>query len=402
MTDRFFHRAILFIPIAATLLFGQAPPAAVVDIPVWVYDGGRFVDGLTLDDFEIYEDGILQPPGSLRLIEEQAVVREEVRHPSSPSLQRHFYLLFQTADWDPKLGEAVDYLFRSLLRPGDTLTLVTPMKPYSLAQDALARKPKEALSREMQQILRKDIQRGGGDYRQALRDLRRIVGAIGGDRLNLESDMESDAAGTSFGLEMQLSRYKQGLRKLETMRLIDGKRLIEFAESLKGQPGRHFVFFFYQREFRPEISGSSLALLMDMYQDVPNIRGDLQDLFQYYRRDQSLDAASIRRAFADASITFSFIFMNKESQYLFGANMREQSEDIFPLFSGVAAATGGRAYSSQNPAASLRAAAEAAGRYYLLTYTPSRPAGDGGFRTIEVKVAGRDLSLSCRAGYYAK
>jgi hypothetical protein len=298
-------------------------------------------------------------------------------------------------------GCVLESAFEALL-PGDTLTLVTPMKPYTLAPEALAGKPKAALSREMQQILRKDIQRGGGDYRTTLRDLRRIVGSIGGDRMNLESDMESDAAGSSFGLEMQLTRYKQGLRKLEGMRLLEGPRLIEFAESLKSRPGRNFVFFFYQREFRPEISPAALTALMDMYQDTPNIRGDLQDLFQYYRHDTTLDAVPIRRAFADASITFSFIFMNKESQYMFGANMREQSADVFPLFSGIAQATGGRAHSSQNPAASLQAAAEAVKSYYLLTYVPSRPVGDGSFRTIEVKVKGQDLSLSCRSGYYAR
>lgn len=402
MTANRFSPAFLLAMLLAAFGMSVAQSTEVVEIPVWVYDKGRFVDGLTLDDFEIYEDGVLQPRGSLYFVKEQAVLREEGRGPASPNLQRNFYLLYQTTDWDARLGEAVDHLFQSLLLPGDTMTLVTPMKPYNLAPDALAKKSKAALSREMQQILRKDIQRGGGDYRNAVRDLRRVVGAIGGDKMNLESDMESDAVGSSFGLEMQLNRYKQGLGKLENMRLLEQRKLIEFAENLRNRPGRNFVFFIYQREFRPEISPAALAALMDMYQDTPNIRGDLQDLFQYYLHDTPLDAGLISKAFADASITFSFIFMNKESQYMFGANMREQSADIFPLFSGIARATGGRAYSSQNAAESFRSAAEASKGYYLLTYVPSRPAGERNFRSIEVKVKGRDYQLFCRAGYYER
>jgi len=380
----------------------SAQANGVIEIPVWVYDQGRFVDDLAPEDFEIYENGVLQNTASLRLIKQQSAVREVNTGPASPGLRRNFYLLYQTTDWDPTLGEAISYLFRSLVLPGDTMTLVTPMAPYSLAPDALTRKSKAALSKEMQQILRKDIQRGGGDYRNTIRDLRRIVGAIGGYQQSMESDVESDAVGSSFGLEMQLDRYKQGLMKIDNIRLLDQSKLTDFAEALKKLPGRTFVFFFYQREFRPEISPQAMAALMDMYQDTPNIRGDLQDLFQYYRRDSILDAGLIKRAFADACLTFSFIFMNKESRYMSGANMREQSEDVFPLFSGIARATGGVAYNSQNAAASFKTAAGASKEYYLLSYDSSNPDKDGGFRQIEVKIKDRNYQISSRAGYYAR
>jgi len=384
-------------------LAGPSPAQsnAAVEVLVWVHDQGRFVDGLALDDFEIYEDGALQTPASLHLVREQNILRQEVRQAASPDLHRHFYLLFQTTDWNARLGEAVDHLFSSLLLPGAAMRLVTPMKPYSLTPDAMARRPMAALSKEMQQILRRDIQQGGGDYRDTLRELRRVVRAIGGDRHSPDTDMETDS-GTTFGLEMQLERYKEGLRKLENMRLLDQRRLIDFAESLRGRPGRNFVVFFYQREFRPEISATALNALMDMYQDTPNIRGDLQDLFQFYHRRATLDEDLIRKAFADAAMTFSFIFMNKEAQYIQGATMKEQSEDVFKLFSAVARATGGLPDTSQNPAASFRTAAEASRSYYLLTYVPGNPERDGRFREIEVRVKRGDFPVSCRAGYYAK
>lgn len=396
-----FLSCLLAIAVAAFAFPGAQAIGEAVEIKVWVQDKDQFVTGLNLDDFEVYEDGVLQAASGLQLIRGQAVVREKKPDEDSPALNRNFYLLFQTVDWDKRLGEAIDYLFQSLLLPGDTMTLVTPMQSYSLAPDALAKKSKGALAREMQQILRKDIQHGGGNYRDTLRDLQRIVRTIGGDRHALDVDMES-GAGSGFGLEMQLDRYKQGLMRLENLRLLDQKKLLEFAESLRTKPGRNFVVFFYQREFRPEISSSALNTMLSTFQDSPNVLNDLQDLFQYYRRERVFDAGLIRQAFADAAMTFHFIFMDKESKYIFGANMREQSEDILPLFSGIAAATGGASHISRNAAVSFQSAADAAQEYYLLTYVPARPATDGGFRQIQVRVKDRDYDVSYRAGYYAR
>lgn len=397
-----------FLPTLIMALFLAAPglmPAQsgdnAVEIMVWVHDKNEFVDDLTLEDFEIYEDGELQRSKSLRLIRERSVIREEIPGPSSPDLHRNFFLLYQTVDWDPRLGEAVEHLFHSLMLPGDTMTLVTPMNSYTLAPDSLARKSKADLAKEMQQILRKDIQRGGGNYREALKDLRRIVRAIGGDRHALDVDMESDV-GSGFGLEMQLDRYKQSLLRLENIRILDQRRLLEFADNLRERPGRNHVIFFYQREFRPEISPGALSNMMSIYQGQPNVLNDLQDLFHFYSRERVLDAELIKQRFADAALTFSFIFMDKESTYMFGAHMREQSEDIFPLFSGIARATGGVAHISRNAAVSFQSAAEASKKYYLLTYIPSKPEADGRFREIQVGVKGKVYTVSCRAGYYAR
>jgi len=379
-----------------------APPAAAVEVTVRVEKAGQFVSSLTLDDFEVREDGRPQKLEALYLFKGQDLLRHEERTPVSVTASRHFYLLFQTTDYDPRLGEAVDDLFRNVLRPGDTMTLMTPLKVYALTGDALQAKPLEVLSKEMQQILRKDVQSGAGEYREIIRDLRRIVQAIGGTSRAVDADMETDSTASAFGLEMTLDRYRQNLTKLEGLRLLDERKLLSFAGGLKAQPGRKYVYLFYQREFRPEISSGVLTTMLSMYQDQPNVLGDLQDLFQFYRRELPLQMEAIQRAFADAGLCLNFIFMNKESQAIFGATMREQSEDVFRVFTAIAKATGGLSETAQNPAASFRAASQATSEHYLLYYTPDNPAKDGTFRTIEVRARGEGLSVSNRQGYFAR
>jgi hypothetical protein len=407
-TGAVFLGLILLLPL--TLAAGQEPQkvtAAPVTVRVHVSEGARFVDGLTLKDFEVYQDGILQKVDALYVVKGQTIGRREEVTPSEPDVARSYYLLFQTVDWDPKLAETVDYLFSFVLRPGDTMTLVTPWKPYSLQKDALATKPKEALSKSMQDLLRKDIQRGGGEYKDILRTLRRVTNAIEGGQKSIEEDLESDDSSSDFGLEQQLDQYRNALMKMESIRLVDEKKLLDFAGSVRTRPGQKFVYFFYQREYRPEISPITMQALMSLYQDSPTIMGNLMDLFQYFRREATFNADRVKKAFSDAGIVLHFIFMDKKSQRVFGGTLHEQSEDIFPGFRDIALATGGLCEISKNPAASFEHAAAASEDFYLLCYTPKEIAVEGGFRTIHVKVnakdaAGKDYTVTSRLGYYAR
>jgi hypothetical protein len=415
-------RSLSFLPFLGVVLlllaglfsYGRAdgqesPPAErkPVDVDVRVFDGNRFVDSLSLADFELFENGVRQQPNSLYLVKGQTVVRAEATGEGHPSFGRSFYLLFQTVDWDPKLGDAVDYLFSSVLRPGDAMTLVTPAKPYNLQPDALATKPKATLSKSMQDLLRKDIQRGGGEYRDIIRTLSRVTNAIEGTRMNVEEDLATDTSTSDFGLELQLDQYRNALMKMESLRLVDEKKLLAFAAAVRAHPGVKYLYFFYEREYRPEISPMAMQTLLSLYQDNPTIQANLMDLFQYYRRETTFNADHVKKAFADAGIVLNFIFMDKKSQRVFGGTMHEQSEDIFPGFRAIALATGGVSEISQNPAAAFKAAATAAEDYYLLTYAPSEAATAGEFRTIEVKVArkdpsGRDYTVTNRIGYFAR
>jgi hypothetical protein len=382
------------------------PPApAAVEVRVHVSAGGKFQDDLKLGDFTLLEDGRPQKISSLTLVKGGSIARRENGGAEGPAPGRTYMLLFQAVAWDPKFSGVIDYLFGSILKPGDAMTLITPFKPYQLQKDAIATKSKAELSNGMEDVLRKDIARGGGEYRQLIADLRRLTRAISGTTAAFDEDLETDVTTESLGgigVEMQIDRYRTTLLKLDSIRLVDEAKLLAFAGALKAVPGQKTVVLFYEREYRPEISDASMNRLMALYQENFDILLNLMDLFQLYKREIKFDADKVTRAFSDAGIDFHFIFMEKKSQRVFGAKMQEQSEDIFPMFVKIAEATGGTHETSQNPDATFKRAADASNQYYLLSYVPDAYAPDGGFRSIEVRVGRTGCAVVNRLGYYAK
>jgi VWFA-related protein len=369
-------------------------------VPIRVFDGNKFVGDLKIEDLEIFEDGIPQKIEALYLTKKSHIVRAEEFQRYAPKVSRNFFLIFQMTEYNPKLAEAFDYLFNEVLLPEDNLTILTPIKNYSLPKQALSNFSKEQLSKEMQSIVRKDTNVGASQYRSILRDLRRIVQAISGDSLMSGSD--SGVGGEYSSLDLLFPRYRQALLDMEKLRVVDEKWFLGFAQQLKRLEGQKNVFFFYQREFRPEISQRVIDGLLQANQDKPNIQGDIQDLFQMYHRYSNLNADRIKQVFADSAMYFYFIFMNKKPQYVTGVHMREQSEDVFDTFKKVAEATGGLVDSSQNPAAGFRNAVAASEDCYILYYSPKDYKKDGKFKNIEVRVKNKDYKLTYRTGYLAK
>jgi hypothetical protein len=398
--------ALLMPPTVPAGQTGGQPVPAPIPVRVHVSEGDRFVDTLALKDFELEESGAPRPVDALYLVQGHSIARKEELKPGQPDTSRSFYLLFQAVDWDKRLAEAVDYLFASVLKPGDAMTLVTPVKPYNLQKDALATKTPATLSRSMQDILRKDIERGGGEYRDVIRSMRRITNAIEGkDQTVSEDDLESDTSNSSFSLQQQLDFYRNTVKRMEGMRLVDESKLVAFAESIRNRPGQKVVYFFYQREYRPEMSPMTMQVLLSQYQDDPTVQANLMDLFEFYRHESSFSSERVQKAFADAGIVFNFIFMDKKSQSVFGGSMREMSEDIFPGFRDLALSTGGLVEISKNPADSFKKAAEANAQYYLLFYTPAPAPAAGEFRAIQVKIktpesAAKGYRVTARQGYY--
>lgn len=396
-------KKLIFIPILLILsvhLFAQEQHEVLVvniEVPVRVMDGNLFVNNLSPQDFEIYEDGQLQDLKSFYLVKNTKLQKQEGSSWSTPNTARRFFMLFQFLDYNPQLNDAIDYFFKNVLLPDDTLTVITPLKRYTLPREALETKTREQISKELQNLVRKDTKIGAGDYNSLLNDLKKIVRSISGTPM---TGMESDS-GSGFGLEFQLPRYKDTLQRLDEIRIVDQRKFLIFASQMKRMKGQKIVFFFYQREFRPEIDPRILNQLMSLYQDQPNIIGQVQDLFTMYNRATRMDVTQISQAFSDASVMFNFIFMHKEPQDIRGIKMHEQSEDVFDTFVQVADSSGGIIDNSQNPSDGFKLAANACQEYYLLVYNPKNYQKDGKFKNITIIVKNKNYKVSYRKGYYA-
>ena len=229
----------------AVMLFSQVEQHQVtvinVGVTARVLEKNQLVRDLTIDDFELYEDGVLQKIEAMYLVKKTSVEREEAPRKFYPALNRHFYLLFQVIDYNPKLEEAVDYFIHTVILPGDTLDIWTPVKKYNLSSKALQTLPKETIAEEMKKIIRKDTQVGSSYYRELMRDLQRLVRTISsqaGGTGPAITEMEADSADSMFGLEILLPRYRETVAKMEDLRLfenmpgLDRHQLRRFTEVI--------------------------------------------------------------------------------------------------------------------------------------------------------------------------
>lgn len=392
----------MIILLLTVFLFSQVPYEGgdrKIEVPVRVFEKGEFVDGLSYEDFEVYEDGVLQDVEAFYLVDKKKVVRKKEQEQFSPPTARNYYFIFQVLEYDPKLKNSIYHFFENVLLPGDSLMLMTPKKPYFLSSKVIRQKPREEIAKDTLKILRKDIKIESSAYRSQMRSLSRIVSSISGqDRTDVDS---SPALGDSFSLSMMLNRYRNSLEKMEELRIVDQNLFLQFAARLKSTPGQKNLYFFYEREYRPELSTGVMNTLISNYQGEPNVIGDLQDLFQFYNRTERINSKRIKRAFADASVCFNFLFVDREARGSIGISMREQSEDYFKAFSETARATGGVIENSQNPSAGFRNALKANQSYYLLYYSPKDYQPDKQYKEIQVRIPDKPFKIQYRHGYYA-
>lgn len=394
------------ILISVGLVFSHQEQHAVtvrnIEVPVRVYMRNQFVDNLTIEDFEILENGVPQKIEALYLANKNSIARQQEVKAYSPQTARHYYLLFQIIEYNPKLEASIDYFFKNVLLPNDTLTLMTPKKTYHLSSEALQRKKRDAISKEMLKILRKDTKISSSAYRSSMNSLRGLVSAIsGGSSMTSFDSTTSDVDQGASSLGMLLRRYRNNLDKLEGLRVVDQDVFIQFATKVKSIPGQKHMYFFYEREFRPELSTNVVNNLVANYQGEPSVLGDIQDLFQFYQRHERINTQKIMQAFTDASICFNFLFVDRQERNTTDITMREQSEDFFGAFKETAIATGGIVDTSTNPSSAFQNALKAAENYYLLYYAPVNYTKDGSYKKIEVKVKNPDYKVTFRKGYIA-
>jgi ribosome-associated translation inhibitor RaiA len=203
------------------------------------------------------------------------------------------------------------------------------------------------------------------------------------------------------------------LEQLESLRVLDEKKLLAFSEFLKSKDGQKNIFMFYQKEMLPKYDP-----FIENYftsgnpAENPAVVFEILELTSFYRREITFDVKKVKQIFSDSSIHIHFLFLTKvpfqnldvtrrESLSHHNIRYEEQSEDIYNAFNEVAAATGGFVGSSQNTASVFQKAVAASDNYYLLYYSPRNYKSDGQFKSIEVKVKGRSYRTLHRAGYLA-
>lgn len=374
-----------------------------IEIPVRVFKGDQFIDDLSIDDFELTEDGELQKIEAVYLIEKTTIERseasmeeKEARKKFDPRVSRHFVMVFEVLDYDPRFEEILHEFFTNVISPGDSLIVITPMKTYNLNGKALEEMNPQGLSGQLKSILRKDIVLGNRAYNNLVKEIIRTI-------LNDTGSEVIPAVTMQYLENLYIQWYN--------LKHLQEKNLLDFAKYLKDLDGQKHVFLFYQKETLPQLSDRAMMSLFTDDQRHPQYYQKMYDIFLFYRRDINFEVSKIKEAFSDSSISSHFLYLTQTRSYTTDADimtsagdriqMQEKSEDIFSAFKQVADATGGITESSANPSYMFKKAVETSENYYLLYYTPKNYRGDGKFRNVKVKIKGKNYRVLHRAGYIA-
>lgn len=349
-----------------------------IEIPVRVFKGNKFIDNLTIDDFEIYEDRILQKIEAVYLIKKTNIEKEDVkidkekaRKIYSPQLSRQFVLVFEINDVFFKVEEAIRYFFEKVIIPGDKLIVATPTKTYNFKEDSWRAASRTEMAEKLIGKLRRDV----------------LIGPLDWSDL---SDYTEGAQGVITGtIEAYLGR-----------KYIDEKRLIDVAEYLKTLPGQKNVYLFLQQELinfpMPEPSSNVASIWAGLdYLNYMNIVASYNNIA----------SKKIKNAFSDSSILFHFLYLKDESYWKknFGSILDtfDTTTGMFSKFHDLSKVTGGLTHTTANAAASFKNAVDASENYYLVYYAPKNYKADGKFKKIKIKIKGKKYRVMHRAGYIA-
>jgi VWFA-related protein len=366
-----------------------------VEVPVRVFDGDRFVDHLTIPDFEVFENGRPQKIVALYLVQKTSIQKEEAAVPApnkpAPNTVRTIVLEFEVLDPMPKIDDAMDYFFNEVLQPGDALMVVTPRTSYRFKPEALARLPRRVIAGQLKGKLRSDILAGATEYKRLL--------------ANIQDIMQMPIADA----DLKLHLLNATVRQLRDRIGINQASLRELAQTLKGLEGQKYVFLFYEKELIKFASMGNFDA-----EALPAAEMNLADMTEAdASRTSEVSPKAVERIFSDASITAHFIYLTQSKMNAAGLDVeylrrdsdelrtKDLSDSIFGSLREMARATGGITESSGNPFSAFRKAVTASENYYLLYYSPADYRADGKFKEIKVTVKGKAYRVSNRAGYFA-
>jgi hypothetical protein len=353
-----------------------------IEVPVRVFEGNKFVGDLTINDFEVFENGVLQKVEAVYLVKRKAIAKQEGVPGFTPQVaKRHFVLLFELNDYPPEIGQAVDDFVGHVLSPGDALTVRTPLKTYRFQEESFRRLPKDEVASQLKSLLKRDIGRASMRLRSLIREYQDLV----------RSEIEE---------EVKDATRREIINQIVNLRSFDRAGLIETAESLKKQEGQKFLFLFMQKETIP-----LPAFPADFTpNELPTALDEL--MVHGLRKEKTGAIEAVQKAFSDASISSHFIYLTKgmaddDGQRSYRDNVLESWSETASVFRELARVTGGLVETTANAAAGMNKAAEASENYYLVYYAPKGYQRDGTFKTISVRIKDRNYSVFHRSGYIA-
>ncbi len=367
----------------------------VVEVPVRILQDGQFVTGLTKGDFEIFEDGVGQEIAAFeeisRIISPGAAPAPGVKAIALP--RRNFLLIFNVFNYTDPIGEAIDYFFDDLIRPGDRLFILVEGRFFEFENGPAAGDSKA----KIKDLLIRLKQKTSFDLLRAFRELDTEANRL---YMILTRPGETKTINWYFAIERYYQRYRLLWEDYRSRLLdIDMDLYKAVARKIGRLPGEKWAICFQQRNMFPVLrSHGRLEYEIERFMGQVNAPEEqvLARSFQneYEMTQKSLDVAknfpgeAIRNLFAEANITFHVLLMKSLAHQLGADSQDYDLKDIQSEYEDtlrrISRSTGGLTAFSNAALETLKRAAAKEDRYYLIAYQPKNTKA-GIERAIDVR-----------------
>ena len=389
-----------FVLLFAVLLVGSgllvAQDKKVVSVAFRAYDSGEFVGDLAKDAVVVTENGAAAEVAGLRLVKNNKVKKEEGIKGEKPAMNRNFILLYNINEYNSKIADSVEYFFQNVLKKGDQLILLSPLKPYTFSQQTLKAKSTDELIQAAKTVLKRDVPVGASTYLNLVEQMKQVVTEI---KMGVDSTA-SGMARSSTGSDMKslLIQYRQMLENMRQARKINDGLLLKFADIFKSQPGQTHLVVFYHQEMRPIPVRNTMSNLMKN----KNLKFDAMDVFESDDSKETMNSQVVGETLVKSGICAHFIYLTKPSGRDRRFAMKDNSQDVYSVFSKMTDITGGVLETTAKPEAGLKQVCDFCDEYYLVDFYSPAPQADGKFRSIDINVKDRKLKTYYPKGYLAK
>jgi len=333
-------RKILILLVSFTIVAAGAMnlSAEKTDIEMRAFKDGKFLKDLAKGDFEIYYDNNKVSLKNISLIEKKSVSKVLGKKIKKKGLNRNFVLIFSMRNMSSKIFDAIDYFFKDVILPGDSLTIFTPKKNYNLKSQTLKRMSKQKIAGQLKGLLNRDINVANQRYMSLLDNLIKTVKGMS----------SNSGEGAASSVEMALPRFREDLIALENLRHIQQKQIVDLVLNAGKRKGQNLVFLFYDREFIPSPTMKELRNFKLAYKGRQDVINNISSLFEFYKRDLIFEKKNIKNKLKNLNVLINPIFFKEDSVSKSNSNLVEHSEDMFALFTLMSDFTGAKFDNSSN------------------------------------------------------
>ncbi len=222
--------------------------------------------------------------------------------PAAGDIEKSNYIIiFQVNEYNSKLDDAVEYLYKNVIKPQDRLTIITPVKAYEISQKTRQAQTVEKLVKLTSNILKRDIVNGSSSYHQILTQMTQMIVDI--DNGVGESAGSSSGKGTgnmdTNDLKNHLVTYRQLLAEMRNLRKLNETLFLKMAEMYKKLTGKNYIYIIYQKELRivPDRD------VMENLRNNPDLRFDVIDVFI---KDEGEEFLDVKKVVLSRSNRFNF------------------------------------------------------------------------------------------------